>query len=261
MTAVDVSIIIPAYNSEKFLESCIVSLINTVNVNNIEILVQDDNSPNVILLGEDYPFVSVERNERTLGFGGNCNAGARRAKGKYLFFLNQDCEAVSVGWLDSMLDIFQQQPSVGLVGPKLMFPPGHAGEGRIQSCGGWFDVNKGPFHKYLGVLEDHPLVNVTEEVSWLTGAAIMILKSDFEKLGGFDESYGRGYFEDVDLCLRIVSELNKCMMYCAEVTFYHVVGSAWSGDGEQFKRNALKFKARWAATIESDVLDQKVKFW
>ncbi len=224
------------------------SLVATVDLSRTEILAQDDASPEydaTQVLGLP---VKVERNPFNLGFGANCNVSALRAKGEFILFLNQDCVAQTPGWLDIMIHVLQTT-NAGIVGPKLVFPGGG-----IQSAGGWFDAAKGPFHRYIGwTAIDDWRVNTTEPVSWLTGAGLMLRRSDFEQLGGFDQDYRRGYFEDVDLCQRVKHELGKEVWYCAEAVLIHTVGSAGGVPAEVFRANSARFHQKWDAVIEPDV--------
>lgn len=262
------SIIIPAYRRPDMLLLCLDEIARTLSLSSFEVIVQDDASLDMDYLdivrhSEKLSFpVRVGRNKANVGFPANCNIGASKATGEYLVFLNQDCFAYEHDWLDYMLEVFEQE-NVGIVGPKLIFPPGTKGAGRIQSCGGLFDVNKGPFHRHLGIKDIlHPYVNTTKRVSWTTGAALMIRKAAFEAVGGFDETYGIGYFEDVDLCLKVKKELHKDTWYCAEAVLFHSVGSAYDPErhGNVFLKNSKLFHDRWDEFIVPDVADVKVDY-
>ena len=215
-----------------------------------EIIVQDDCSDQydaAQLIGHP---ASVERNPRNLGFAGNCNAGAARAQGDVLLFLNQDTVA-HPGWIAPLLAMFLR-PEVGVVGPKLVFTrePG-VEEWSIQSCGGLFDAGKGPFHRFLGYHADDWRVNRAERVSWVTGAALSIRRDLFHAIGGFDTAYVRGYFEDVDLCMQARSRGGE-VWYCPEAVFEHSVGSTGGVAPDIFKANSLRFHQAWDSVIVPD---------
>jgi len=252
------SVIIPAYRDLK----AVLRALNSVQATATgahEYIVQDD-CPEDTLLPYIPPCVaSVEVNKSNLGFGGNCNAGAQRAGGDILLFLNQDAYAVyglSEAWDEAILRAFDN-PKVGVVGVRLLFP-----DGRIQHAGVHFDGNCQPTHRFLGYADkDYRRAIVPEQVPAVTGAALAIRAPLFHKLGGFDaESYPGGYFEDVDLCARVVRE-GACIWYEPRCTFIHEVGT--SGGNPLFAQNARTFKERWVDTghIEPDTTAVRERFW
>lgn len=261
-----VSVIIPTYRAPELLFDTVRALVilERIRPGDMEVIIQYDPTSGDLKLNELLELsdcVSVERNSKRLGFGGSCNAGVDRSKGDFLFFLNQDCYPVSVDWLTPIINTIMQDPMAGIVCPKLVFPWKHHGAGRIQSCGGLFDNEKGPFHRYLGEQNIfHPRVNTTREVSWATGAALFMFRDDFEAAGRFDPIYGRGYFEDVDLCMRMRFILEKTIWYCAETLFHHHVGSTWDGSDNQFGKNSAIFHERWDDYIVPDVEEKKVDY-
>lgn len=197
-------------------------------------------------------------NERNLGFAGNCNAGAARSHGDILLFLNQDTKA-RPGWFEPLVRMFDDL-AVGIAGPKLIFYQVVITESpnikatmieSIQSCGGLYGGNKGPYHRYLGYAADDWRVNIQERVSWTTGAALAIRRELFFRVGGFDTAYERGYFEDVDLCEK-VKTLGCQVWYQPESVFEHSVGSTGGVAPEIFKANSMLFHSRWDAAIVPD---------
>lgn len=210
----------------------------------IEFVIQDDCSPSVDLRSVIPPYAaSVVRNERNLGFAGNSNAGAARATGEILLFCNQDVVAhnpLSMGWDKALIAAFEN-PEVGIVGARLLFP-----NNTIQSAGGIYDAHLQPAHRCLGYSNiEHWEVNTPEFVPWVTGAALAIRRDLFIQVGGFDEAYAGGYFEDVELCER-VKEAGFKVWYEPRVTFVHDSGS--SGGNPRFMANAHIWKTRWADT-------------
>ena len=118
------------------------------------------------------------------------NRGAEEARGQYLVLLNNDTQVLD-GWLDALLDTFDQFPDTGMAGARLVFP-----DGRLQEAGGiifndgsgW---NYGKFDK-----ADKPEYQFTREVDYCSGACIALPAPLFRELGGFDTRYSPAYYED-----------------------------------------------------------------
>jgi len=123
----------------------------------------------------------------------------------------------------------------------------------VQSVGGLYDAGKGPFHRYLGW--SNPLdrrISVTEKVSWITGAAIMIKRDDFFAVGGLrGDLYPGGYFEDAHLCMDVRTQLGKDVWYCSSSTLVHTVAST-GGNQKHFMSNSVAFHKIWDKYIVPD---------
>ena len=130
-------------------------------------------------------------------FGRMCNQGARSAKGGYLLFLNDDTAPLESDWLARMLAQAARK-AVGAVGATLYFT-----DGRIQHAGVMIGTPNGAGHP--GRLSNGspcwPWLEMTREVSAVTGACLLMRREVFAELGGFDEAFPVNY-NDVDLCLR-----------------------------------------------------------
>ena len=282
MTTPTVSIVIPVYvpKSDHAAEvvagllRCVRGLIATLppSPDWVELLAQDDGSPGIDTLEGVLPgMVKLQRNTSNLGFAGNCNAGAARATGRYLLFVNQD--AFPLGeWYEPLLATFaagaDADHRVGIVGPKLLFPPEQSpdfpstGLLAMQSCGGWYDAALQPTHRYLGYREDYPEANKAEEVSWITGAVHCWDRRAFEQVGGYDTAYQGGYFEDVDACCRVQAAGYR-VWYCPTARFLHRVASVGGVKADQFRHNAQLFRSRWADTkkVSGDTISIHEAWW
>jgi GT2 family glycosyltransferase len=257
---VNLSVVIPAYRNLQDILTCLNSLQATAtDYRAIQWAVQDDCSDNMDLRFLIPPYVAaVERNPVNRGFAGNCNAGAARAAGDVIAFVNQDIVAdgnMSRGWDATILAAFEDS-SVGIVAPRLLFP-----DGKIQSAGGEFDNRLQPHHRCLGYSDlTNWEVNTPQSVSWATGAFLAIRREVFQQIGGFDEAYAGGYFEDVELCLR-VRELGLKVWYEPRTSLVHKVGT--SGGNPNFMRNASLFRERWVVPrkIQADVNAVLERWW
>src|SRR6266567_3605756 len=113
---VEVSIIIPVFNQFQFTHACLASLQIVEERSRFEVIVVDDCSTDET--AELVPRMSgvvYLRNETNSGFIASCNRGAEQARGKHLFFLNNDT-IVKPGWLTALLDTFAEEPRAGIVG-------------------------------------------------------------------------------------------------------------------------------------------------
>lgn len=262
MKPLTLSVIIPLYNGA--LET--LRALNTMQgaaYTSHEYIVQDDcgQYPADVRLCFHPAQASIDVNAHNLGFAGNCNAGAARASGDVLFFVNQDVFAVmpqSQNWDAAILRqfAFDDSDKVGIVGARLLFP-----DGSIQSAGGIYDAKCQPIHRCIGYSDpNYHEVATPRSVSWVTGAALAIRRDVFEKVGGFDTGYTGGYFEDVDLCERVKAE-GYTVHYEPGCTLIHEVGS--TGGNPRFNDNARRFRERWvdAGKIKPDDNAVRGAFW
>ena len=252
-----VSIVIPAYNQANYTYACIESIISNTLATPYEIIVADDKSSDqdardIKHLVHNITFVESDEN---LGFLKNCNNAAKKARGKYILFLNNDTN-VQPGWLGSLVSLIESDETIGMVGSKLVYP-----DGKLQEAGGiiWNDASGWNF----GRLDDpeKPEYNYVKEVDYISGAAIMIRSKLWETIGGFDERYTPAYFEDSDLAF----EVRKCgfkVMYQPKSVVVHFEGVSHGTDlGSGIKSyqvaNKEKFILKWQRDLEDQFVNGK----
>ncbi len=192
------SVIVPVHNHYRHTCHCLAALRRLSTALAFEVIVVDDCSSDEtgLELGR-FDGLSLVRNAQTLGFVGSCNAGAARARGEYLVFLNNDTQ-VQPGWLDALIETFEAYPRAGLVGSRLIYP-----DGRQQEAGGII-FRDGSAWNY-GHLDDpyKPQYSYLRECDYISGASLAIRRDLFHRLGGFDERFAPAYYEDADLAFRV----------------------------------------------------------
>ncbi len=238
-----ISVVIPTFNLWFVTKRCLSMLFANGGKALGEVIVVDNASTDETraeLAG--WPGVRTILFPENRGFAPASNAGARSAGCDAILFLNNDAFTLP-GALDAMLGALDDE-SVGLVGARLFYADGtlqHAGMAPMPTKLWW--------HLHWHLAGDYPDALIPRDYLSVTGAAMLIRRTAFDVLGGFDEGYRNGY-EDVDLCLRAWQQGIR-VRYEPRATFVHLE-SASPGriDTEGDKRNFERFQARWAGLVE-----------
>ncbi|WP_229668555.1 glycosyltransferase [Arenimonas soli] len=245
------SIVVPVYNQLHMTLACLRALADSGDATAFEVIVVDDGSSDATAeLLPTIPGLVFHRNPKNLGFIGACNAGATKARGEFLVFLNNDT-TVQPGWLDALLATFERYPDTGLAGSKLVYP-----DGRLQEAGGIIFAD-GSCWNY-GRFEDpaHPRCNFVREVDYCSGASIAIRRDLFEDLDGFDGLYSPAYYEDTDLAMRVRRQGLKVRYQPASVVVHHEGATSGTDTGSGVKAyqvaNQIKFVERWREVLARD---------
>ncbi|HTX60297.1 MAG TPA: glycosyltransferase, partial [Verrucomicrobiae bacterium] len=181
-----------------------------------------------------------------LGFGGGNNFAAKRARGKYLVFLNDDAVAHE-GWLESLVGLAERTPDAGAVASRILFP-----DGTLQEAGGiiWSDGSTHPLGR--GEPDGSLAYSYRRPVDYASANGLLVRRESFDSLGGFDERFFPAYYEDVDLCLGIRHRLGQRVLYEPRAIISHVeAASSASPDFRSFlfRRNQSALRTKWGEVL------------
>lgn len=191
-----VSVIVPAYRGGALLRQCAESVLASRGVD-VELILVDNQADAATrtVIDAFEPRCLVLRMGANLGWAGGSNAGLAAARGRYLALLNDDA-VVEPDWLAAALAAFEQAPPVGVVGGKIL----SWDRSVLEHAGGCIDPATGiTSHRGYGQADDgrfdEPL-----DVPYVTGAAMVLDRALYERLGPFEPSYFM-YYEEVEYCL------------------------------------------------------------
>ncbi|MDT8406306.1 MAG: glycosyltransferase [Methylococcales bacterium] len=218
-----VSLIIPTRNGYRLLSQCIDSLVALTDYPDYEIIIVDNGSDDALTLGylkqlAQRPAIKVVRDDSPFNYAALNNRAAQLAEGTVLGLLNNDLEVVEADWLKEMVAL-AVRPDTGAVGAKLWYPDDTVQHGGvIVGLGGV----AGHAHKHFP--KQHPgycgRLLLTQNLAAVTAACLLVRKSVFTEVGGFEQQHLAVAFNDVDLCLRI-SEAGYRNVWTPFARLYH----------------------------------------
>ena len=229
-TALDLSVVIVSYNVREHLLACLETVCASLKTGGLrgEVIVVDNASHDgtVDAVRAAFPGVEVIANRENRGFAVANNQGIRRARGRVVVLLNPDTRVASDA-LGRLVHYLDENPAVGVVGPRLLYPDGRTQPSRrrfptlltgflestvVQDY--WRD-NRVLRRYYVADRSD----DETQEVDWLVGACLAVRREAIETAGLLDERFFL-YSEEVEWCWRI-RRAGWRVVYLPEATVYH----------------------------------------
>lgn len=252
-----VSIVVLAYNEADFTRQCLASVRRHTRVP-YELIVIDnastDGTAEYLVTLED---TLVLTNPENLGYAKGCNQGIAAARAQDVVLLNNDT-IVTEGWLERLLAHAMLDPSVGMVGPVSNYTTA------------WQMLPEVPYLRYEGGTQHCDLAAMhhfarsrarlipgqSRPVDQLAGFCMLIRRAVLDKIGGLDDRFRIGFFEDSDYAFR--ARIAGFELRCAEDVFVHHFGSrTFAGaklDTERLLReNGGKFKEKWGFAPDADL--------
>lgn len=248
-----VSILIPNYNHKAILKTCIDSLYNVNTYKNFEIVIVENNSTEKEIfdyyeeLKKSHDNIQVVTYKGEFNYSRINNFGMKYTKGDYVLLLNNDTEVISPTALSEMVGCILR-PEVGAVGAKLLYE-----DDTVQHAGVVVGFSGYAGHVNHGINKDDYgymlRARVNCNYSAVTAACMMVKKSVFNQVGGFDEQFVVAC-NDVDLCLKICQE-KYLVVYNAFALWHHYESKSRGYDDAsqekmwRFNKEVEKFQTKW----------------
>jgi N-acetylglucosaminyl-diphospho-decaprenol L-rhamnosyltransferase len=210
--AADTAIVTVSYNSGRYLEDFLASTAAAARTDHpLRVVVADNDSDDVVRLAATTRSHGAEFLElgRNLGYGGAVNEAVRQLGPEVRWVLVSNPDVVmEPGSLDVLLSVARSDDSIGAVGPAIVEPDGsvYPSARRVPSLrtglGHALFANVWPGNPWTRGYHRDGEHDVRRVTGWLSGACLLVRRSAFDSLGGFDDRFFM-YFEDVDLGHRL----------------------------------------------------------
>ncbi len=185
---------------------------------NLEVIVVDNASPNdhPEIIKERFPEIIFIKNRYNTGFAGGNNVAIKKARGEYIYLLNNDT-IIPLGNIERLLSVLQEDMSIGVVCPKIKFYT----DPNVIQFAGYTDLSKYTFrNRCIGYGEqDRGQYNVQKDSAFAHGAAMMVSREAIKKAGLMNEHYFL-YYEELDWSTRIKNVGYK-IMYVPDAFILH----------------------------------------
>ena len=254
-----ISILIPTRNHRAHLERCVDSIRANTTYPHFEIVVvdnQSDDSATLDLLArwEKDDSVRVLRYDAPFNYAALHNFAVPKCSGALICLLNNDTEIITPRWLQEMAG-HAIRPTTGAVGAMLLYP-----DDTIQHAGIFVGI---------GGVADHPFkreprdcrgqmsrLHVTQNLSAVTGACLLVRKALYAEAGGLDEKNLAVAYNDVDFCLRLLALGYRNVWTPLAVLYHHEsLSRGYEDTPEKVARLAREYhymRARWPELLDHD---------
>ncbi|MEE9910748.1 MAG: glycosyltransferase [Deltaproteobacteria bacterium] len=237
------SIVILTFNQMEYTKKCVTSLQKHTPEPHEIIFVDNSSTDGTVqwlkTLAQKNKNYQLIENKQNLGFAKGCNQGIEASQGEFILLLNNDV-VVAHGWLSGLVDCLRHAPDAGIVGPM------------TNSISGPQQISDDSYRSVAAL--DKYAAQFAEKYSHrriplrrIVGFCMLFRRMLAKQIGGLDESFGTGNFEDDDLCLR--AAVTGYKNYIAGDVFIHHFGS------RSFIGNKINYSASLADNRK--IIDKK----
>ena len=219
-----IAVVVLNWNGAKLLEQFLPSVVAYSDEAKIYLVDNASTDNSIAVVKEKFPLVTIIQNDGNYGFAKGYNLALQQVEEEYYALVNSDVE-VTENWLAPILSIFDTQPNIGIVQPKLLDYKNKEYFEYAGAAGGFIDQYGYPYCRgriFDTIEKDNGQYDDELEIFWASGACLFIRKEVYQKLNGFDDDFF-AHQEEIDLCWRAFN-LGYKAKYTPNSTVYHVGG-------------------------------------
>ncbi len=233
----DCDIVLPVYNGLTYVKECLDSILKNTKSVSYQLYIVDDCSDlttgtYLSTVAKNYPQITLKRNNQNLGFVRSCNHGISLGGSPYVVLINSDV-IVTADWLFRLLRCAKSDQRIASVNPLT----NHAANINIPMASG---ANFYGMDEFLRSNSQKRYPNVVTGV----GFCLLLRRACLDKVGLFDEIFGRGYCEESDLCMRLTTNGYRTVV-ADDVYVYHKGCVSFKDRNKRYKKNRKIFDKRW----------------
>lgn len=240
MTNKKIAVVILNWNGAKLLEQFLPSVVAFSDDATIYVADNASTDNSIEIVKTQFPTVKIIQNQGNYGFAKGYNVALKNIEEDYYALVNSDIE-VTQNWLSPILTIFDAEPTIGIIQPKILDYKNKEHFEYAGAAGGFIDKYGYPFCRgriFETIEKDTNQYNDEREIFWASGACFFIRKDIFRKLNGFDDDFF-AHQEEIDLCWRAFN-LGFLAKYTSKSVVYHVGGATL--DQSNPKKTYLNFR-------------------
>lgn len=255
-----VSLLIPTRDRRSLTETAVRSIIEKSTYTNYEILILDNGSVEAETLEffsqiqQEDRRVKVLAYDHPFNYSAINNFGARHANGSVIGLINNDVEVINPEWLTEMVS-HCLRPEIGCVGAKLYYS-----NDTLQHGGVILGIGGVGGHSHKHFPRQHPgyfsRLLLTQSLSAVTAACLLIRKETFDLVSGLDEENLKVAFNDVDFCLKVrEAGFRNLWTPYAELYHYESISRGAEDSPEKIARFTQEvnfMRAKWGKILEID---------
>jgi GT2 family glycosyltransferase len=254
-----VSMIVPTRDRADLLRRCLDGLLVETDYGNLEVIIVDNNSEKIeshlyfAELDRD-PRVRILRYSGPFNYSAINNFAVAQARHPLIGLINNDVAVIHADWLREMVS-HAVRHEIGAVGAKLYYA-----NDTIQHAGTIVGLRGAASHAFWHCSRDEPgyfgRLLLTQDLSAVTAACMLLRKEVYDEVGGFDEVNLAIAYNDVDLCLRI-REKGYRILWTPFAELYHLESASRGSDmtpdnAARFQREMAYLSSRWQAVLAHD---------
>lgn len=254
-----VSLIIPTYNQLTLLRQCVDSILEKTTYTHYEILIVDNRSDDIATLDylhslQTQGIARILKYPHPFNYAAINNFAVEHADGEVIGLLNNDVEVINGDWLTEMVS-HALRPDIGAVGARLWYP-----QEKLQHGGVLLGVAGVAEHAHKNLPKGQEgyfgRAQITQNFSAVTGACMVLQKSHFLAVGGLDAQHLSIAFNDIDLCLKLITcGLRTVWTPYAELYHYESASRGYEDNPEKVARLQAEeayIRQRWQSWLDND---------